>query len=206
MPSRWSISCWRARARNPRAVIIWGLFAASRYWHVTCAARVSEPPTFGKLRQPSLSRWLPDFATISGLNRTSGIAIGALNASSSGSSQPAGMSMTHIRSVRPTCSAASPTPRAACIVSTMSAASARSRSSTTATGCAFSRRTFSPYLYILSFKVSKSKVDQRPSPTTIDSRLTTNDYRLTTRPPSSRSRPRRGRSRRRPSSRRSAAE
>ena len=61
-------------------------------------------------------------------------------------SQPSGMSMTHRRSRRPTCSAARPTPFDSCIVSIMSSASARNRSSTIATGIAFSRKTFSPYL------------------------------------------------------------
>ena len=117
------------------------------YWHVTWAARTTGALMFGRLRQPSFPSCDPSVATMTGLNMTSGIAAAALNARvSSSSSQSDGTSMTHSASRRPTCGAARPTPRAWCIVSTMSAASCTSAGVTDGTGRAVSRRTAAPYL------------------------------------------------------------
>src|SRR5690242_491846 len=84
----------------------------------------------GMERQPSsaLSFALPR-STISGLMTTSG--------------SPS-ISITASRSVRPTCGAASPMPRAWCIVSNMSATSRRMSSVTSATGVVAWRRMGSP--------------------------------------------------------------
>src|SRR5215213_3619203 len=80
-------------------------------------------------RQPSSAFALPDVSTISGLITTSG--------------SPS-ISITARRSVRPTCGAASPIPRAWCIVSNMSATSERSSSVISPTGTVLCRRIGSP--------------------------------------------------------------
>src|SRR5687768_1369485 len=83
----------------------------------------------GMERHPSSALSLPDVSRISGLMRTSG--------------SPS-ISITARRSVRPTWGAASPIPRAWCIVSNMSATSARRSSLISFTGTVFWRRIGSP--------------------------------------------------------------
>src|SRR5215207_4868964 len=83
----------------------------------------------GMERHPSSALALPDVSRISALMTTSG--------------SPS-ISITARRSVRPTCGAASPMPRAWCIVSNMSATSLRSSSVISCTGVVLCRRTGSP--------------------------------------------------------------
>src|SRR5215213_9487324 len=83
----------------------------------------------GMERHPSSAFAFPDVSRISGLMTTSG--------------SPS-ISTTANRSLRPTCGAANPMPRAWCIVSNMSATSLRSSSVISCTGVVLCRRTGSP--------------------------------------------------------------
>ena len=75
---------------------------------------------------------------------TSGMATGELKAAHSGFSASTGTSITQTASWSPICSAASPTPRAALIVSIMSVTSWRISGVIWVTGTDFSRRSASP--------------------------------------------------------------
>src|SRR5215203_3478366 len=130
-PFRWSISWQTASATYSVTWSSNGLPSRSWARTVTAVGRSTLSVMPGRERQPSTSDSCPSRRTISGLTRT---------LSMEGSS-PTEVSITARRRSTPTCGAARPTPGAACMVSTMSEASLRSRGSNSSTLRHWVRRT-----------------------------------------------------------------
>src|SRR5215469_11874309 len=124
MPSRWSISCWKARDRSSSPSISNhspSVFCARTF---TFAARLTFSRISGSERQPSSSYCWPSRWMISGLMRTT-FASGSFLKE---------MSMTVRRCERPICGAARPMPCASYMDSNISSTRVFSLSSNTVTG------------------------------------------------------------------------
>src|SRR5882762_4111661 len=126
-PSRWSSSCWKARAVNPVDLMRTCLPCRLSPFTTTASWRSTSPTQPGLLKQPSYPTWLPSALTIAGLTRPQ-----------IWFSSPF---TTQTRSGTPIWFAARPAPGASSMVSVRSSSSLWIDTSTRATFFAFSRRT-----------------------------------------------------------------